>query len=607
MKGVGTVESAATTGRAETARFRAEPAVDAPVTGRVLLWLGVLAGGAFYIADAAVHALLQGRGSFVDQLLRPSAGDLWLRIGALGCVLALVAYAYGLLRRERRQAREARTTERFLSSVVENIPDMVFIKDAAQLRFMRVNRAGERLLGLAAKDLIGKSDYDLFPRAQADSFTWKDREVLASGMLQDIPEEEIDTGALGKRLLHTKKVPVYGDDGQPAFLLGIAEDITERREAERRIQAEQARAEHYLLISRALIVGLDLQRRVTLINPRGCEILGRTESEILGSDWFESVIPERIRTDEIEIFDGIISGDRRPDGHHESEILTKSGETRYVAWNHSPQADARGRIGGILCSGQDITDRVRAEADAQRHHRELAHVMRLGTMGEMASGMAHEINQPLTAVTAYLGAAIAFLEKDATATPQAIHAVQRALDQVHRAGRIIERLREFVRKGNTTRDLVELDLVIRSVIDFVDWELRNSQVRLELRLHAPGLAVRADRVQIEQVLVNLIRNAMESLATAEVSPRRVIVTSGASANANVRVTVEDNGPGIEGSVRSKLFEPFQTTKEQGLGIGLSISCSIIEAHDGRMWAESEPGNGATVGFELPCARLQSPP
>jgi PAS domain S-box-containing protein len=602
MGPTGVGESAQIAGGSGVVGANGYPADAAPASGRSLVWLGVLIGVAFYAADAAVHAFIQGRGSFVGQLFQPDIGALLLRLGVLALALALGVYADRRLRREGFRAQQVRTTERFLSSIIDNIPDMVFIKDAEALRFVRVNRAGERLLGFAERDLIGKSDYDFFPCAQADFFTRNDREVLESGAQLDIPEEEIDTRSMGKRVLHTKKVPVGGDDGQPAYLLGIAEDITERREAERRIQSERARAEHYLLISRALIVGLDLEGRVTLINPRGCEILGYAESELLGRSWFNTVVPEDKRSSEIEAFHEVAGSSREPACPHESEILTKNGEVRYVAWNVSAEKGHRGEVTGILCSGQDVTDRVQAQIDAQRHHRELAHAMRLGTMGEMASGMAHEINQPLTAVTAYLWTAIAFLEKNPPVPEKAVDAIRRGVDQVHRAGSIIQRLRELVRKGVSTREPVELDPIIRSVAGFVDWELRNNGVCLDLELHAEGRPVQADRVQIEQVLINLILNAIESVASAGVSSRRVVVRS-APMDGTVAVTVEDNGPGIDGSIRRRLFEPFQTTKEQGLGVGLSISSSIIDAHEGRMWGENGPDGGAIFGFELPVARV----
>ncbi len=602
MTSVGTGEADRTAKRNTSSGSKGYSVDERRVTGQAFVWLGVLTGVAFYAVEAAVQAFYYGRGSLWDQLLHPDSGALILRLCVLVLVLSLGVYAYRLLKREGYRAQQARTTERFLSSIIENIPNMVFIKDAVGLRFVRVNRAGERLLGYAERDLIGKSDYDFFPRAQADFFTRKDRDVLESGAQLDIPEEEIDTRSMGKRVLHTKKVPVGGDDGQPAYLLGIAEDITERREAERRVQSERARAEHYLLISRALIVGLDLEGRITLINPRGCEILGYAESELLGRSWFNTVVPEDKRSSEIETFHEVAGSSGEPLSPHESEILTKDGEVRYIAWNVSAEKGHRGEVTGILCSGQDVTDRVQAQIDAQRHHRELAHAMRLGTMGEMASGMAHEINQPLTAVTAYLGTAIAFLEKDPPAPEKAVDAIQRGVDQVHRAGSIIQGLRELVRKGASTREPVELDPIIRSVAGFVDWELRNNGVRLDLELHAEGRPVQADRVQIEQVLINLILNAIESVTAVGVSPRRVVVRS-APMDDTVAVTVEDNGPGIDGSVRRRLFEPFQTTKEQGLGVGLSISSSIIEAHEGRMWGENGADGGAIFGFELPVARV----
>ena len=565
-----------------------------------LIWLGVLAGLGFYVADALIDVFIFGEGNLVDQLLHPSWVELWMRASVLLICVVFAVYAHVLFRRERINARRAQTAEQFLNCVVDNIPDMVFIKDAEELRFVRVNTAGEKLVGHTQAELLGRTDHDFFPRSQADFFTRKDREVLASGAPLDVAEEEIDTAHLGTRVLHTKKVPILDETGRPAFLLGISEDITERKQAERDVITEKMRAERYLQISRAMIVGLDRSGRVELINRRGCEILGYSQAEILGRNWFRTILPEAQREAVHQVFEQIMAGEFEPMRYYENEVLTKRGERRYIAWNNTVQEDSSGAIVGTLSSGQDITERRRAEIAAKRHQQELAHVMRLSTMGEMASGMAHELNQPLTAVTTYCETALTILESHGAAPPGEVGAIlERAAEQARRAGKIIRHLRDFVRKGDTPKVPVELDAVVRDVINLLDWELRNGEVVLQLRLAGRGHRIWVDKVQIEQVLLNLVRNSLEAIHGAAISDGRIIVETRPVQDARLQATVTDNGTGIDAAMVKKLFDPFQTTKATGMGIGLSISRSIIEAHGGKLWAKGAPQTGAIFGFELP--------
>jgi PAS domain S-box-containing protein len=589
-----------------TPQTRPEAESGVPRSARILLLLAALIAVALYGADALIEALLHHRGRLVDQLIRPDSSVLIMRLGLAALFLALGALAYVLLLRERSSAEQARMAQSFLSSVIDNIPDMVFIKDAQELRFVRVNPAGERLVGLSEQDLLGKSDYDFFPKVQADFFTEKDRAVLESGCVLDIPEEEIDTRRMGRRILHTKKVPILDREGRPAFLLGLSEDVTERRQAELAVQIEKSRAEHYLEISRAIIVGLDRDGRIVLINPRGCEILGWTEDELLGRNWFDTVLTEPSRTRERELVRELLDGHSGPEGIFESEVLTKDGQVRRMAWNVGLQRDPRGEVVGTLCSGQDVTDRVRAELDAQRHQQELAHVMRLSTMGEMASGMAHELNQPLTAVATYCATALTMLERPTPPTERITSILVKTMEQAQRAGDIIRRLRELVSKGNDTKELIDLDRLIPEVISFLEWELRDSRVELDLRLHGGGQLVRADRVQLEQVLINLIRNSMESINAGKAPGGRIRAETELTKGGRIRTTVSDNGPGIDPSILKRLFEPFHTNKEKGMGIGLSISRSIIEAHGGSLWGENTPAGGAAFGFEIPVAEGDAP-
>ncbi len=247
---------------------------------------------------------------------------------------------------------------------------------------------------------------------------------------------------------------------------------------------------------------------------------------------------------------------------------------------------------------RDLSER---EENLRRLHElqsELLHVARLGEMGQMASALAHELNQPLAAISNYLRASRRLLRTGESAKVEA--AFGKAVEQVDRAGQIIRRLRDFVRKGETERRVERLTKVIEEASALALVGARSQGVKVELRLDPEAASVLIDKVQIQQVLINLMRNAAEAMSG---SPRRelTIATVG-SAGSSVEVSIADTGPGIAADVRPRLFQPFVTSKAAGMGVGLSISRSIIEAHGGRLWAEDNPGGGTIFRFTVPSAR-----
>jgi PAS domain S-box-containing protein len=362
---------------------------------------------------------------------------------------------------------------------------------------------------------------------------------------------------------------------------------------------EIARAERYLQISKAMIIGLDCNGDVNLINRRGCEILGYSEKEILGKNWFETVVPDDDREEVYKHFREIIAGEAELLESYENTVLTKDGAARYIDWNNDVELNKKGVIIGTLSSGQDVTDRKRAEEKAQRQQRDMAHIMRIGTMGEMATGMAHELNQPLTALVSYCGTA-EVLVQSLPEPPQKINEIlSLATEQAHRAADIIRRLREFVSKTDKNTEVVDIDLVIKEVIALLKWDVQSSGVIIQFHPSGQTSRIKACKIQIEQVLVNLLRNSLDAIRDGNISEGRVVIKSTSLTNDMIEVTVTDNGPGIEPSISDKLFRQFQTTKKTGMGIGLSLSRTIIEAHGGKLWLDKYYQNGALFRFVLP--------
>jgi two-component system sensor kinase FixL len=246
---------------------------------------------------------------------------------------------------------------------------------------------------------------------------------------------------------------------------------------------------------------------------------------------------------------------------------------------------------------RDLTERQKTEARLQELQSELVHISRLTAMGEMASTLAHELNQPLSAISNYLKGSRRLLDGESGERPAMMRdALEKAADQAMRAGQIIRRLRDFVSRGESERRVENITKLVEEASALALVGVKDRGIRVTFQFDATVEWVLVDRVQIQQVLLNLIRNAMDAM---EATQARELAISVIPADGNlVQVSVADTGSGIEPEVANQLFQPFITTKRHGMGVGLSISRTIVEAHGGRIWVEPKPGGGTIFHFTL---------
>jgi two-component system, LuxR family, sensor kinase FixL len=254
---------------------------------------------------------------------------------------------------------------------------------------------------------------------------------------------------------------------------------------------------------------------------------------------------------------------------------------------------------------RDISERKQAEAQAREHQTQLAHVMRVNTMGKMVSELAHEVNQPLYAISNYASACRELLSATDTNCPEDVVSwVDHIADQANRAGEIIRHVGGFVRKNPPSRSTVALSDLLRDIVRLLELDARAHDCRVQLIAPPAACLVLIDRVQIEQVVVNLVLNAIEAMGEIAPASRQVTIECLAQRNA-IEVTVRDEGQGVHGNDIEQLFEPFFTTKPSGMGMGLAISRSIVDSHGGRLWATANDVRGMTFRFTLPQADTKS--
>jgi len=275
------------------------------------------------------------------------------------------------------------------------------------------------------------------------------------------------------------------------------------------------------------------------------------------------------------------------------------GTIRWIEHACQPVTDDAGEFIGIRATNRDITERKRAEMLEQQHREQLAQATRLATLGELTASLAHEVNQPLSAVMNNAQAALRFLHRQEPDLEEVDEALGDIVRDGKRAGEVIQRLRQFLRPGEMLLQAVDINELIKETAAFTRNEFlaRNTVIRYSLSDGLPP--VRADRIQIQQVVLNLLINAQEAMNQSEAEPREILVQTTPGDVGSITVSVRDRGPGLPSENLEKIFKPFYTTKAAGMGMGLAISRSIITSHGGRLWAVPNPDQGATLTFTLP--------
>jgi two-component system, LuxR family, sensor histidine kinase DctS len=377
-----------------------------------------------------------------------------------------------------------------------------------------------------------------------------------------------------------------------------------RRHVQRRHAAEKALREEYAFrkaMEDSVHTGLrarDLSGRVVYVNPAFCQMVGWPAEELIGRRPPMPYWPEEEKPHIYDVHNRILAGS----GAHEAVELRfkrKNGEYFDALIYEAPLIDANGEHNGWMGSMLDITERKRAEELNRQQQDKLQFTARLVTMGEMASTLAHELNQPLSAISSYATGCLNLYQGRAGASPDVSEALSKIVQQAQRAGQVIRRVHEFVRRREPEQELCHMNSVVEDAVGLIEVIAQRRNVPITLALTAALPAVHADKVMIEQVLLNLIRNGMDAMALTPLA-RRLLTVRTAAEERGVRVSVGDCGPGIPADVAAQLYQPFFSTKQEGMGMGLNICRSIAELHHGRLWFETAPG-GTQFHLWLPPA------
>ena len=492
-------------------------------------------------------------------------------------------------------------------TMLDTVPDGIVIIDSAG-RIQTYNRACERLFGWTAREVMGRNVKMLMPppyREEHDGYLQRyhqtgERRIIGIGREVMGQRKDGSTFPMELSVGEADRGDEASEDagGEGAVYIGIIRDITERRQAETALREREARLTSILQTVPEAIIVIDERGLIESFSPAAERLFGYSAAEVTGRN-VNMLMPSPYREQHDRYLDHYMA----------------TGERRIIGIGRVVSGQRRDgsvfpmelSVGEVVLSGRrcftgfvrDLTERQATEKRLQELQAELLHVSRVSAMGQMASTLAHELNQPLTAVINYAKAVKRLLDRPDGAD-KAKETMDKATAQAARAGQIIRRLRNFIEKGQTERSVESINKVVEEASALALVGAKESGVHVRLDLDADDRPVLIDKIQIQQVILNLIRNAIEAMADLPRRDLTVATLPEPGQAALMRVSVSDTGPGLSDTVLAQLFQPFVTTKEKGMGLGLSICRSIIEAHGGRLWLD-QGGEGATFAFTVPVA------
>jgi len=498
---------------------------------------------------------------------------------------------------QRRESALAESDDRF-RTLVENSPFGIVEVDTGG-RILYASRVYARMLGFGREAVLGRNIIDFLrdedrPRALED--------------IRRIVEELPEPGTFFNRNRTRDGRNVYFQmdwnykrDGAGKLIgfVVVVSDITQRRRADRELRESEQRFRATFDQAAVGIAHAAHNGRFLRVNRKLCEIFGYPEEELLQKTCKEITYPEDVEATVTAV--GQVAAGAAEVAKLEKRYVRKDGRIVWCNFTSAMVRDSNGRFKYFTTVIEDIGQRKRLEEQMQQHQATLARAGRINTMGVMATAIAHEINQPLMAIGNYAGGALRRLETSGSADQGLEQALERIAGLAERSGQIIERLRDFTRRREHPFRPLEINAVVNASVKMVAAQARHQKVVIESRL-APGLSrVRGDRIQLEQVVINLLMNAMEAMERTEPERRRIVLETRTADRGGVELVVSDRGCGLADAVSGTLFEPFVTTKSQGTGMGLSISRTIATAHGGGIEATPNPGGGARFHLLLPIA------
>lgn len=509
---------------------------------------------------------------------------------------------------ERKQLEDQRQTatnslkeseERF-RLITESITEVFWISDISIQKIFYVSPAYERIWKRPVQDLYEN------PRSIFETIHPEDRKQVVADFAVQTTGRPFDCeyrirwpdGSI--RWIWDRGFPIRDATGTLTRYVGVAQDITERKRVEESLQESERRVSLALMGADLGLWDWNIETGAAFFDARWTSMLGYTQAEVQPhyDGWARLVHSDdmpRIR----EVLGAHLEG-KTPFYEVEHRLLTKAGQWKWVLSRGKVfERDERGKARRAAGTHMDISARKALEGQLSQQQEQLCHAQRLTTAGELAATMAHELNQPLAAITNYLGAATLGFSDVLKAQPALRKMIDEVLRLSRRAAEVVRGIRDLVRKQESKPEWVSLPIIVDEILSLIQPELTRKQIGLVLEISTMLPPIWGQRIHLQQLLLNLILNAIDAMNTPEVSQRRLTLRADLNRDHEMEVSITDTGPGIASEIAARLFEPFVTTKPDGIGLGLSICHTIAEAHGGHISAHSASGRGTTFNVIIP--------
>ncbi len=489
-----------------------------------------------------------------------------------------------------------------LDLLFEQAPEAVAVLTTDD-RIVRVNKEFTRMFGYEPDEVLQRPVNDLIvPEAEIESSRAYTRLLKQGGRVEvETVRRRKDGTQIDVSLL---AISVRTTSGERVVNYAIYRDITERKRAEERLRESEARFQAMADTAPVLIWMTGTDALCNYFNKPWLEFTGRTMEQEVGTGWTEGVHPDDVQG----CFDCFLPAfHARKPFRMEYRLKRADGEYRWVIESGIPRYTGAGEFAGYIGSNIDITDLKRADVERQRLRQleaDLAHINRVSMMGELAASLAHELKQPIAAALTNAKTCVRWLRRDAPDVAEGCEAALRMINDATRAAEVIDRIRSLYRRDTSDRELLDVNEIIREMIILLHDKADRNSISIRTELDSGLPLVMADRVQLQQVLMNLILNGIEAMNDAK---GELMLTSKRTEDGQLLISVSDSGIGLPGGEVGRIFEAFFTTKAQGTGMGLSISRRIIESHGGSLWGCANPERGSTFQFTLPTDVAASSP
>jgi len=496
----------------------------------------------------------------------------------------------------KRTAELAAAEERW-RSVFENSAIGVALTDLSG-SFFAANPVYEKMVGYTEEELQKLSFLDITYEEDLELNQMLIADLL-SGKVQQFQIEKQYRRKNGSLIWVRNNVSVVpGKEQVPQFLMALSEDITERKQAEEKLRASETTLKQIINTIPTPAWSARPDGYCDFVNQRWLDYVGLSTEQGLGWGWEAAIHPDDL-PGLVEYWQSCLASGMPVDT--EARLRRFDGIYRWFLFRANPLRDESGNIIKWYGTHTDIDDRKRAEEALDKARSELTHVARVTSLGTLTASIAHELNQPLSGIITNASTCLRMLAADPANVDGARETARRTIRDGNRASDVITRLRALFSKKDPTIESVDLNEATREVLALSSSDFQRNRVIVQQEL-ADGLPlVAGDRVQLQQVILNLLRNASDAMSAVDDRPRQLLVRTEGDDDGHVRLTVQDAGVGFPPEVAERLFESFHTTKNDGMGIGLSVSRSIIDSHHGRLWATLNNGPGATFSFSLPRA------